>query len=111
MAGIKYEDARRLVHVFNTKSCWLVSVDGAEDKATRGEILEEVLAAKRNKNDLLPIFLFGDDATAEMVRPGVLRHANAFMRLYEDLQEFMARASRGRPKTTSTGFRRRCSRR
>ena len=44
VAGISYEDARRLVHVFNTESCWLVSVDGAEDKATRWEILEEVLA-------------------------------------------------------------------
>jgi len=91
VSGINYEDARRLVHVFNTESCWLVSVDGAEDKATRWEILEEVLAAKRRKNDLLPIFLFGDDTTAEKVPASVLRHANAFMRLFEDSPEFMAR--------------------
>ena len=91
VSGINYEDARRLVHVFNTESCWLVSVDGAEDKATRWEILEEVLVAKRRKNDLLPIFLFGDDTTAEKVPASVLRHANAFMRLFEDSPEFMAR--------------------
>ena len=91
VSGINYEDARRLVHVFNTESCWLVSVDGAEDKATRWEILEEVLVAKRRKNDLLPIFLFGDDTTAEEVPASVLRHANAFMRLFEDSPEFMAR--------------------
>ncbi|MCA1371786.1 arginine/lysine/ornithine decarboxylase [Bradyrhizobium sp. BRP14] len=92
VAGVTYEDARRLVHVFNTESCWLVSVDGAEDSATRWDVLAEVLSAKRSKNDRLPIFLFGDDTTAEMVPANVLRHANAFMRLFEDSPEFMARA-------------------
>lgn len=92
VSGVTYDDARRLVNVFNTESCWLVSVDGAEDSATRWEILEEVLSAKRRKNDRLPIFLFGDDTTAETVPASVLRHANAFMRLFEDSPEFMARA-------------------
>ena len=49
VGGIAYEDARRLVHVFNTESCWLISVDGTEDDATRWQVLEEVLAAKRRK--------------------------------------------------------------
>jgi arginine decarboxylase len=40
----------------------------------------------------LPIFLFGDEVTAEMVPSSVLKHANAFMRLFEDSFEFMARA-------------------
>src|SRR6476660_2412228 len=92
VAGVGYEDARRLVHIFNSESCWLVSVDGAEDSATRWQILEEVLSAKRNKNQNLPIFLFGDNTTAEMVPASVLKHANAFMRLFEDSAEFMARA-------------------
>jgi arginine decarboxylase len=91
VAGVGYEDARRLVHVFNSESCWLVSVDGVEDSATRWEVLEEVLTAKRRRNDRLPIFLFGDYTTAEMVPASVLRHANAFMRLFEDSPEFMAR--------------------
>ncbi len=91
VAGVNYEDARRLVHIFNSESCWLVSVDGAEDAATRWQILEEVLSAKRSKNLNLPIFLFGDHTTAEMVPASVLRHANAFMRLYEDSPDFMAR--------------------
>src|SRR5580765_3197512 len=65
VAGLSYDDARRLVNVFNTESCWLVSVDGTEAEATRWQILEEVLAAKRNRNDRLPIFLFGDQLTAE----------------------------------------------
>ncbi len=92
VSGVTYEDARRLVHIFNTESAWLVSVDGTEDKASRWQVLEEVLSAKRRKNDRLPIFLFGDDTTAEDVPAGVLRHANAFLRLFEDSAEFMARA-------------------
>jgi arginine decarboxylase len=95
VAGLSYEDARRLVNVFNTESCWLVSVDGVEDERTRWQVLEEVLGAKRQRNDRLPIFLFGDQLTAEMVPSNVLRHANAFMRLFEDSFEFMARAIAG----------------
>src|SRR6185503_18488742 len=30
VSGLSYEDAERLVHVFNSESCWLVSIDGAE---------------------------------------------------------------------------------
>lgn len=77
--------------MFNSKSCWLVSVDGAEASATQWQILEEVLAAKRRRNDRLPIFLFGDERTAEMVPASVLKHANAFMRLFENSPEFLAR--------------------
>jgi arginine decarboxylase len=91
VAGLSYEDARRLVNVFNTESCWLISVDGAEAGPGQWQILEEVLAAKRGRNDRLPIFLFGDERTAEMVPASVLRHANAFMRLFEDSPEFLAR--------------------
>src|SRR5262245_53352864 len=56
--GISYKDAQRLAKIFNNESCWLISVDGSEDVETRWEILEEVLAAKRSRNDRLPIFLF-----------------------------------------------------
>ena len=51
VAGVSYEDARRLVEVFNVESCWLVSVDGAEATPQQWKILEEVLAAKRRRND------------------------------------------------------------
>jgi arginine decarboxylase len=92
VGGLSYEDARRLVNVANNESCWLVSVDGAEAGPNQWQILEEVLAAKRGRNDRLPIFLFGDQRTAEMVPASVLKHANAFMRLFEDSPEFLARA-------------------
>ncbi|WP_095084438.1 Orn/Lys/Arg decarboxylase N-terminal domain-containing protein [Mesorhizobium sophorae] len=92
VSGITYKDARRLVKIFNNESCWLVSVDGSEDAETRWQVLEEVLATKRKRNERLPIFLFGDELTAEMVPTSVLKHANAFMRLFEDSAEFMARA-------------------
>src|SRR5215510_14167986 len=92
VAGVSYADARRLVNVFNNESCWLISVDGAEATPTQWQVLEEVLAAKRRRNDRLPIFLFGDERTAEMVPSSVLKHANAFMRLFEDSPEFLARA-------------------
>jgi arginine decarboxylase len=91
VAGLSYADAQRLAEVFNNESCWLVSVDGAEASATQWQILEEVLSAKRRRNDRLPIFLFGDERTAEMVPASVLKHANAFMRLFEDSPEFLAR--------------------
>ena len=96
VAGVSYQDARRLVKIFNNESCWLVSVDGSEDAATRWQVLEEVLAAKRSRNDRLPIFLFGDELTAEQVPTGVLKHANAFMRLFEDSPEFLAQSHRPR---------------
>jgi arginine decarboxylase len=92
VAGVSYEDARRLVNVFNSESCWLISVDGAEATPKQWQVLEEVLATKRRRNDRLPIFLFGDERTAEMVPASVLKHANAFIRLFEDSAEFMARA-------------------
>jgi arginine decarboxylase len=92
VAGLSYTDAQRLVEVFNNESCWLVSVDGAEATSKQWDILEEVLAAKRRRNDRLPIYLFGDERTAEMVPAKVLKHANAFMRLFEDSPEFLARS-------------------
>jgi arginine decarboxylase len=91
VTGVSYADAQRLVEVFNSESCWLVSVDGTEAGPKQWQILEEVLAAKRRRNDRLPIFLFGDERTAEMVPASVLKHANAFMRLFEDSPEFLAR--------------------
>ena len=91
VAGVSYSDAQRLVEVFNSESCWLVSVDGVEASDKQWQILEEVLAKKRRRNDRLPIFLFGDQRTAEMVPASVLKHANAFMQLFEDSPEFLAR--------------------
>src|SRR6478609_8614529 len=91
VTGISYADAQLLAKVFNSESCWLVSVDGTEAGPKQWQILEEVLAAKRRRNDRLPIFLFGDERTAEMVPASVLKHANAFMHLFEDSPEFIAR--------------------
>src|SRR5262245_55631750 len=84
VAGVGYADAQRLAEVFNTESCWLISVDGSEAKDGQWKLLEQVLSAKRQRNDRLPIFLFGDERTAEMVPASVMKHANAFMRLFED---------------------------
>ena len=33
VAGVSYADAQRLVEVFNSESCWIVSVDGARGLA------------------------------------------------------------------------------
>ena len=77
--------------VFNNESCWLISVDGAEDDEA-WEVLEEVLAAKRSRNDRLPIFLFGDELTAEMVPTRVLRARECLHAPVRGFPEFMARA-------------------
>src|SRR5580765_8113809 len=91
VSGLSYADAERLAEIFNTESCWLVSVDGAEAGPKQWQRLEAMLAAKRKRNDRLPIYLFGDERTAEVVPASVMKHANAFMRLFEDSPEFMAR--------------------
>ena len=91
IAGVSYQDAKRLAEVFNNEACWLVSVDGAEAGEKQWQVLEQILVTKRRRNDRLPIFLFGDERTAEMVPASVLKHANAFMRLFEDSPEFIAR--------------------
>jgi arginine decarboxylase len=92
VSGLSYEDAERLVHVFNSESCWIVSIDGAEAEGAQWTLLERLLAAKRRRNDRLPIFLFGDERSADAVPAAVMKHANAFMRLFEDSPEFLARA-------------------
>jgi len=91
IGGISYEDALQLGNVSQKQSCLIVSVDGSEDPATRWQVLETILTSKRERNPSLPIFLFGDTTTADMVPARVLRHANAFMRLFEDSPEFIAR--------------------
>jgi arginine decarboxylase len=94
VSGIGFADAEGLARVFNNESCWVVSVDGAAeaDAKAHWHRLENMLAEKRRRNDRLPIFLFGNSHTAEQVPASVLRHANAFMRLFEDSPEFLARA-------------------
>jgi arginine decarboxylase len=91
-SGLSYDDASRLASVFNNESAWLISIDGAEATPAQWVQLEQMLVAKRTRNDRLPIFLFGDERTAEMVPAAVLKHCNAFMRLFEDSPEFLARA-------------------
>src|SRR6476620_5275952 len=91
VAGVSYADAARLAEVFNNEACWLVSVDGAETGENQWQLLEQILATKRRRNDRLPIFLFGEERTAEMVPASVLKHANAFMQLFEDSPDFIAR--------------------
>jgi arginine decarboxylase len=56
VTGLSYEDARRLVNVFNSESCWVISVDGEESTKEQWDILEGLLAAKRSRNNKLPIF-------------------------------------------------------
>src|SRR5262245_22754939 len=92
IGDISYQDAHRFAGVFNSESCWLISIDGTEATADQWKLLEEVLARKRARNNRVPIFLFGDERTAEMVPASILKHANAFMRLFEDTPEFLARA-------------------
>jgi arginine decarboxylase len=92
VSGVGYDDATRLVNVLNTESCWILSVDGLETGPGQWGRLERLLVAKRSHNPQLPIFLFGDERTAEDVPAAVLRHANAFMRLFEDAPEFLSRA-------------------
>jgi len=110
VAGVSYADAQRLVEVLTVNragSCQSTCRAGS----SQWQILEEVLAKKRRRNDRLPIFLFGEQRTAEMVPTGVLKHANAFMHLFEDSPEFLAASSPARQIFISSACLRRCSKR
>ena len=112
VAGVSYADAARLAEVFNNEACWLVSVDGAEAGENQWQLLEQILATKRRRNDRLPIFLFGDERTAEMVPASVLKHANAVHAACSRIHPNSSPASLlALPTTTSSACRRRCSRR
>jgi len=91
ISGFGYEDARRLTRVYHNESCLLVSIDGVEAKDGQWDALEDLLTATRRRNTQLPIFLLGDERTAEMVPVAVLRHTQAFFRLHEDSPDFLAR--------------------
>ena len=41
VAGVSYADAQRLVEVFNSESCWIVSVDGVEASPSSGRFLRK----------------------------------------------------------------------
>jgi len=47
VAGVSYDDAKRLAEVFNNEACWLVSVDGAEAGENQWHVLEQILVTKR----------------------------------------------------------------
>ncbi len=91
VSGLGYDDARRLTRVYHNESCLLVSIDGVEATDGQWAALEDLLTTTRARNLRLPIFLLGDERTAEMVPVAVLKHANAFFRLHEDSPEFLAR--------------------
>src|SRR5258708_39167109 len=94
VGGLSYEDARRLVNVANNESCWLVSVDGAASDAKQWQALAEGLAAKRGRNVQLPIFLFGDQLTAEVVPASLLKHAKPVLKMFQGSPPFLAPAIR-----------------
>jgi arginine decarboxylase len=91
VSGFSYDDARRLTRVYHNESCLLVSIDGVEATNGQWEALEDLLVTTRQRNTQLPIFLLGDERTAEMVPASVLKHTQAFFRLHEDSPEFLAR--------------------
>jgi arginine decarboxylase len=91
ISGFSYDDARRLTRVYHNESCLLISVDGIEATTGQWAALEDLLTATRARNTQLPIFLLGDERTAEQVPVSVLKHTQAFFRLHEDSPDFLAR--------------------
>ena len=90
VSGIGYEDARPLAGIQHRVV--LAGVGGRREgkddavEETRGRARREARPEQPAAD--LPL---RDDRTAEMVPASVLRHANAFMRLFEDSPEFLAR--------------------
>jgi arginine decarboxylase len=95
-SGLSYEDACRLASVFNNESAWLVSIDGSEATPAQWGTTRADARGQAHPQRPLPIFLFGDERTAEWCRQSVLKHCNAFMRLFEDSPEFWPAQSRSR---------------
>ena len=71
--GFDYYDAARLLRLYHNESCLLVSIDGIEERDDQWEALEEMLTSVRGRNTRLPIFLLGDERTAESVPACVLK--------------------------------------
>jgi arginine decarboxylase len=90
LTGLGYYDAARLLRLYHNASSLLVSIDGVEVRDGHWEGLEELLGAARGRNARLPIFLLGDERTAEFVPASVLQQAQAFLRLHEDSPDFLA---------------------
>ncbi|WP_215401722.1 Orn/Lys/Arg decarboxylase N-terminal domain-containing protein [Leucobacter sp. CX42] len=70
---------------------------GAET-AGRGEA--RLVTAVRERNERLPIFLFGEQLTAREIPSDVLRHVHGCINAFEDTSEFVAR-SIARPARSS----------
>jgi len=89
---VGYHDARRLARIYHNESSLLISVDDAEAVNGQWAALEDLLTVTRRRNTRLPIFLLGDERTAESVPTEVLKHTQAFFQLHEDSPEHLARA-------------------
>ena len=92
VTGVGYHDARRLARISHNESSLLISVDDAEAVNGQWAALEDLLTVTRRRNTRLPIFLLGDERTAESVPTEVLKHTQAFFQLHEDSPDHLARA-------------------
>ena len=92
VAGLSYDDAGGSSRYSTMNPAGWSRSMAPRQAHSNGRSWRKCSAPSAARNDRLPIFLFGDERTAEMVPASVLKHANAFMRLFEDSPEFMARA-------------------
>jgi arginine decarboxylase len=90
-----YGDLTSFVQQQSRASCFILSID---DEEFHDDVAEKTLrelrafvAELRNRNEEIPIFLYGETRTARHIPNDVLRELHGFIHMFEDTPEFIAR--------------------
>lgn len=90
-----YGDLTSFVQQQSRASCFILSID--DDEFGEGladttlQNLRAFVAELRNRNQDIPIFLYGETRTSRHVPNDILRELHGFIHMFEDTPEFIAR--------------------
>ncbi len=91
---ISFGDLTSFAQQASRASCFIVSIDDEElfeENANVLKHLRDFIAAVRNRNADIPIFLYGETRTSRHIPNDILRELHGFIHMFEDTPEFVAR--------------------
>jgi len=89
-----YGDLSSFAQQQSRASTFIMSVDDEEfsnNYENTIEMLKKFVSEVRARNDLIPIFLYGETSTSRHIPNQVLKELHGFIHMYEDTPEFIAR--------------------
>ncbi len=89
-----YGDLTSFVQQQSRASCFILSIDDdefGEGSDTTLQNLRAFVAELRNRNQDIPIFLYGETRTSHHIPNDILRELHGFIHMFEDTPEFIAR--------------------